>query len=221
MLEKIANINLKSEFFNKKKAAVAYKNSFKSGLLKNDLHDTVNLSPAYRFLSQIEWHLKVMTKVSAEKIFIAFNFSGFEFQTTLDLSNLAKLKTLVYQVANDDENNITAKNITASLSVAVDKHLIEPQEAILELHAMKTLFYRLSTMNLKEELNFNNDILYELFEGILRTISKEFDYINSCLFSFIEKMMKIKSPNTIVAVELIGKELPNKIKLLNVEVHQL
>ena len=68
MLEKIANINLKSEFFNKKKAAVAYKNSFKSGLLKNDLHDTVNLSPAYRFLSQIEWHLKVMTKVSAEKI---------------------------------------------------------------------------------------------------------------------------------------------------------
>ena len=134
---------------------------------------------------------------------------------------MAKLKTLVYQVANDDENNITAKNITASLSVAVDKHLIEPQEAILELHAMKTLFYRLSTMNLKEELNFNNDILYELFEGILKTISKEFDHINSCLFSFIEKMMKIKSPNTIVAVELIGKELPNKIKLLNVEVHQL
>ncbi|MFA6978823.1 MAG: hypothetical protein WC209_05815 [Ignavibacteriaceae bacterium] len=219
MLEKITNINLKSEFFNGKKAAVAYKNSFKSGLLRNDLHDSVNLSPAYRFLSQIDWRLKEMTKISSEKISVAFYFSGFEFQTTLDLSNLAKLNTLVYHVANEEDNEAKAKVIAASLSVMVNHPLQEPNDVLTELHGIKTLFYRLSSMNLKEELNIKNDILFDLFDGILKTIGKEFDYINSCLFTFVEKMLKIKIPGNMTPTVFIEKDLSNKIKLLNVDVY--
>lgn len=218
MLEKIANINLKSEFFNGKKAAVAYKNSLKNGVLRNDLHDSVNLSPAYRFLSQIDWRLKEMTSLTAEKIHVAFNFSGFDFQTTLDLSNLAKLNTITYNVVNDSSKEISGKIIAASLSIAVHRQQIEPQDVLTDIHGIKTLFYRLSSLDLKQELNFNNDILYDLFDGILNSISKEFDYINDCLFAFIEKMMKIKSPGNIVPTTLIGKDLSNKIKLLNVDV---
>lgn len=219
MLEKITNINLKSEFFNEKKVAVAYKNSFKGELLRNELHDSVNLSPAYRFLSQIDWHLKEMTKITSEKISVAFYFSGFEFQTTLDLSNLAKLNTLVYQIANEEDKEANAKVIAATLSVRVNHPLLEPNEALTDLHGIKTLFYRLSSMNLKEELNFKNDILYDLFEGILKTISKEFDYINSCLFTFVEKMLKIKIPGNVNPTVFIEKDLSNKIKLLNVDVY--
>lgn len=218
MLEKITNINLKTEFFNGKKAAVAYKNSLKNGVLKNDLHDSVNLSPAYRFLSQIDWRLKEMTRLTAEKIHVAFNFSGFDFQTTLDLSNLAKLNTIVYNVVNDSSKEISGKIIAASLSIAVNRQQIEQPDVLTDLHGIKTLFYRLSCLNLKEELNINNEILYDLFDGILNSISKEFDYINDCLFAFIEKMMKIKSPGSIVPAALIGKDLSNKIKLLNVDV---
>lgn len=219
MLEKITNINLKSEFFNGKKAAVAYKNSFKSELLRNDLHDSVNLSPAYRFLSQIDWRLKEMSKISSEKISLAFYFSGFEFQTTFDLSNLAKVNTLVYHVANEEDKEAKAKVITASLSVMVNHPLLEPNDVLTELHGIKTLFYRLSSMNLKEELNFKNDILFDLFDGILKTISKEFDYINNCLFVFVEKMLKIKLPGNIAPTVFIEKDLSNKIKLLNVDVY--
>ncbi|MFA4923027.1 MAG: hypothetical protein WC557_02410, partial [Ignavibacteriaceae bacterium] len=72
MLEKITNINLRSELFNGKKAVSAYKNSSRNNILKNDLHDSVNLSPAYRFLSQLDWKLKEMKKLTTDKIYVAF-----------------------------------------------------------------------------------------------------------------------------------------------------
>ncbi len=224
MLEKITNINLRSEYFSGKKATAIYKNSLRSGILKNDLHDSVNISPAYRFLSQVDWKLKEMTNVTSDKIFVAFYFSGYEFQTTLDLSSPAKLNLLEYNVIKDSAEKNPGTTITAALSVNINKHNIEPVDVLTELRGMKIFFNRLSSLNLKEELNFNSNILFELFDGILGMINKEFDYVNSSLFAFIEKMLNIKMliPRTVGvrAAGLVGLDSLNKIKLLNVDVRK-
>ncbi|MCK9211166.1 MAG: hypothetical protein M0P61_10055 [Ignavibacteriaceae bacterium] len=221
MLEKITNINLRSEYFSGKKATAVYKNSLRSGILKNDLHDSVNISPAYRFLSQVDWKLKEMTNVTSDKIFVAFYFSGYEFQTTLDLSSPAKLNLLEYNVIKDSAEKNPGTTITATLSVNINKLNIEPVDVLTELRGMKIFFNRLSSLNLKEELNFNNNILFELFDGILGMINKEFDYLNSSLFAFIEKMLNIKMLNhSLAQVGLVGLDSLNKIKLLNVDVRK-
>lgn len=221
MLEKITNINLKSEFFNGRKAVSAYKNSLKNNILRNDWHDSVNLSPAYRFLAQVDWQLKEMKNLSANKVFIDFFFSGYEFQTTLDLSNHAKLNLLEYNVTNQATDKKVGAVITATLSVSINKQKSEFVDVLTELHGVNILFSRLSLLNLGEELNFNNNILYELFDGILRMVNKEFDYLNSCLFAFVEKALNIKMVTSdITTTGLIGSDGLNRIKLLNVDVRK-
>jgi|GEM_PF-1295193 len=222
MLEKITNINLKSEFFNGKKGVTVYKNSAKSHTLKSELHDSVYVSSAYRFLSQIEWQLKEITSVSAEKIYVAFYYSGFEFQTTLDVSNFAKLNKLIYHIIENPGEGDLGKINSASLSVSINKQKSESLGVLTELRGIKTMFFRLTDLHIKEELNFNSDILYELFDGILESISQEFDYINACLFSFVEKILKIKPlNNNSTATSLPVKDLSSKIKLLNVDSSKL
>jgi len=221
MLEKITNINLKSEFFSGKKAVSAYKNSSRNNILRNDLHDSVNLSPAYRFLSQVDWQLKEMKHLTAEKLFVDFYFSGYEFQTTLDLANPAKLNSLEYNVIkNADEKNF-GTTITAALSVGINRQKIEFSDKLDVLHGVEIFFSRLSSLNLKAELNINNNILYELFDGILSMLNKEFDYLNSCLFTFVEKALNIKMVNLGFPVDSLGgSDTRYKIKLLNVDVRK-
>jgi len=218
MLEKITNINLRSEFFSDKKAISAYKNAYRTHPLRNDLHDSVNISPAYRFLSQVGWQLKEMTNLPAEKIYVAFYFAGYEFQTTVDLSNLTKLSSLEYTVIKNAEVQSYGDATTATLSVSINKRMIELPEVLTDLPGLRILFNRLNSLDFKEELNFNSNILFELFDGILSIINKEFDYLNNCLFAFIEKVLNVKLFKFSSAeTGLNWSDSPNRIKLLNVD----
>jgi len=159
-----------------------------------------------------------MNTPAPEKIYVSFLFGGYEFQTTVDLSNITKLSSLDYTVMQEENLSQPGFVTSAAFTVLLNKGMHEPSEAIIDLPGFKVLFRRLSNLNFLEELNVNNNMLYELFDGIATMIAKEFDYLNSCLFTFLEKMTNMK-----ILKQNLGDpaaehpEIPNKIKLLRVD----
>ena len=218
MLDKISNISAGSEYSRSAKS-----NSF-NGIIgaaynkKVDAHDSVNISPALKYLTEVNWKLKEFKHVINEKLYLTFLVSDIEFQTTIDLVNLSGLASLEYRVIKEKKGNNWKSRTYMDLAAALDKIQYDENPFLINFSALNVLFQRIFDLNVFNEITQNDRyMIEELLRDIKFGINDEFNYLNSFLFTFIDKLIGIKIVNNKEAYENSEPIIIKKIKVLNAE----
>ena len=218
MLDKISNISAGSGY-----SASAKSNSF-NGLIgavynkKIGPHDSVNISPALKFLNLVNWKLKEFKHVINDKLFLAFLVSDIEFQISIDLLNFTNLFRLDYRVIKERKGDNWKSRTIMDLESVLGTIQYYEEPFLINFSALNVLFQRTFDANIYTEITENDRYLTEeLMRDIKFGIKDEFGVLNSFLFTFIEKLTGLKNVNGLKINEDIEPVTIKKIKVLNAE----
>ncbi len=218
MLDKISNISAGSEFSRSVKTG-----SF-NGLIgatynkKINSHDSVNISPALKFLNQVNWRLKDFKHIVNEKLSLTFLVSDIEFQTTLNLVNLQNIVSVEYRIIKERRGKNWNSNTYLDLISVLDKIQYDEEPFLINFSALNVLFQRIFDINVFNEITQKDKFLIQdLLKDIMFGINEEFNSLNSFLFTFVDKLTGVK----IVKREEVNDDAESiiiqKIKVLNAE----
>jgi len=219
MLGKIINISTNPDLRQQRRSH-GFGKFFAGGYLHRELvHDSVTLSPALLYLNEIKWQLKEINNSSNEKMVLVFIVAGLEFSTTIDMLDISYLEGLNYDVLKEREHNGEKTKALAQFSAKVNYHSFEEFENIIEFKGFKIFFDRLFLLDMDCELNaYESKAINNLLDGINERICDEFDYINSGILTFIEKLKGIKLPRLAFVNEQGNLVTLLKIKTSNAEI---
>lgn len=214
MLSRIINISTNPDFKHSRKSQGFGKYFGGSSAHNTEIHDSVTLSPALLFLNEIKWHLKDINQTQNEKMMLGFLVSGFEFSTTLDLLNVNYLDKLEYDVLKERELNGGFTKALARFSVKINPVNFEEFDDAALFKGFKSLFDRLFLLDMDCELNASESkVIHNLLDGLNEEIRYEFDYVNSGILSFIEKLKGINFPK----LKLLNDGNGNSVTLLKIK----
>ncbi|MDQ7817348.1 MAG: hypothetical protein RDU14_10035 [Melioribacteraceae bacterium] len=191
MLEKVLNINPGSDYKkstgNPKyyKKVSGYQNSFTSA------NDSLYISPATSLLASLGWKIKKLNKDS-EKIQIMFELDGFDFEASIFINDLNQNAKIDYRAKKNLERFATEVLITVILTapiISVSSEL----ESNIKLNGFSRFFDQFeSTRFKKPSLITEKNIIETLYYDVRKEITEEFNLINSCFVSFLEKYISLK-----------------------------
>lgn len=194
MLERISNISLETDFKKSKKGRYS---NFKGKLYANtsfEINDSISFSPASKYLSRANWILKEFHQPSDENVVVEFIYSGFFFEVSVNLLSINEIDAVTYIIRKENSIISEYNPITTTLRVGVgvgENNSSLPLQK--ELKGLEQLFQRLSSLNLKSELNiYNYELIDTLLEGIYSLLQSDFTYLNNVLFNFLEKQTNKK-----------------------------
>ncbi len=193
MLNKIDNISAGSEY-GKTGRPTGYVGNFASAYTHRvDYHDSVNISPALKFLNQVRWRLKEFKHVENEKILLSFIISDVEFRTSVDLINIEQLKYLNYHTIKDFALTSEHKIISSDYSAKIIEVNYDNEPELINFSALNVFFQRVLEMRINRELTRNDKfILDELVNGLTTGLKAEFIQLNSQILIFVNKLIGIK-----------------------------
>lgn len=222
MLGRILNISTNPDLKQQRKSH-GFGKYFAGGYShRTDVHDSVTLSPALLYLNEKKWCLKEISQSPNEKMLLVFLVSGLEFSTTVDLLNISYIDRLKYDVLKEREYNGEKTKALAHFSTDVNIHSFNEFDDIIEFKGFKIFFDRLFLLDMDCELNATESkVIHNLLDGIKDEIRYEFDYINSGILTFIEKLKSIKLPRLAFITEEHGNVVTLlKIKTSNAKSHK-
>jgi hypothetical protein len=192
MLNRIANITAGSDF----KSSAKQNNSIKYGKAPiyhiYDGHDSINISPAYNFLTRHNWKIKELN-IEDEKVHICFTLSGFDFTTIISLKQINQLTEIEYTVSREKDNVDIKNKVTVDFLVNLSKINYNEDEFQFTLPKLDVFFDRLVSIKGETDVSsLDRKIADKLIEGLARGIQDEFDSINNGLFIFVEKYFNVK-----------------------------
>lgn len=197
MLDKINNItsggdyakSVKPQIFNSVLGA-----AYRQGI---DSHDSADISPAFKYLTQVHWRLKGLKFNAEEKVYLSFILSGIEFQLSIDLLNFSKLTSLNYHLSKEGGNGVTKKKITADINTKVEWIDYNKEPELLNLSAINVFFNRVLEQNIYSALTEKDDKYFfeDLLDGIMQGIRDEFNHLNNQVFIFFDKLTGKRIPN--------------------------
>lgn len=196
MLGRIINISTNPDFKQARKSAGFGKYLNGTYVHHSGAHDSVTLSPAVSFLNENKWLLKDIHQHPNDKMMLVLLIAGLEFSTTVDLLNINYLESLDYDVLKERHFNGEITKALTRFSVKVESLQFEEFENIIAFKGLNNLFERLFLLDLNCELDASESkIINNLLEGLQKEIRGEFDYVNSGILTFIEKLKGIKVPH--------------------------
>ncbi|MBZ0198453.1 MAG: hypothetical protein K8H86_01200 [Ignavibacteriaceae bacterium] len=214
MLGRITNISTNPDFKQSRKSQDFGKYFSGSHTHNTGIHDSVTLSPALLFLNEIKWHLKDINQTQSEKMLLVFQAASFEFSTTVDLININYLDKLEYDVLKERELNDGFTKALARFSVKINPNSFEELENIILFRGFNNLFDRLFLLDMDCELDASESkVIDNLLDGIDGEIRYEFNYINSGVLTFIEKLKGINIPR----FKPLADENGNLVTLLKIK----
>lgn len=152
-------------------------------------YDSIIFSPAAHYLARVQWKLKEIEKISKSKVRVNFLFSGFEFQTEIDFLKLFSLSREFFKVIKEPVDDTDTSKTLVHLSVKKNKIIYMNNPRIVSLNYLNVLFERINELDIKDELNkYDCYALGEIMNDLTDGINKEFQYIISVLYTFIEKL---------------------------------
>ncbi|MEW6702263.1 MAG: hypothetical protein AB1298_06045, partial [Bacteroidota bacterium] len=187
MLEKIVNITAGSDYKqssrpNRQTQAARYLSSYSSAA-----NDSISFSPATALLHNLHWKLKRL-KNDKEHFQITFEIDGFEFSTQIWQSEIINNKQLDYDIRRIAESYMNNIEIYLKIAAAINENGSEKIEVKYNLPALGKLTSGLVSLTTDYSSlsadNYKVSKMFSEFENDLRT---EFEYLNNCLFSFVEK----------------------------------
>lgn len=219
MLGRIINISTNTELKQSRKSHGFGKYMASAYAHHNDVHDSVSLSPALIFLNENKWHLKDIEHLSPEKIMLFMVINGLELVTTIDLANLRYIQRLEYDILKERELNGEISKALAHFSVKLTHSKFEEFGELIIFNGLKSLFDRIFLLDLDCELNSSElKIIQNLLDGIYGDIQYEFDYLNSGIITFIEKLKGTKLSGQVFTPVSEDSVTLLKIKTSNAEI---
>jgi len=190
ILEKINNISTKGDY------SQAVRTSNFGTLLgsaysrKVDPHDSVDISPAFRFLNRVNWKLIEFKHLIDEKLILGFILSDIEFHTIVDLVNFEYLDALNYSVIKVNKKNNPPRKIITDLSVRVNSVNYSQEPVLINFSALNIFFQRIFNLNIYREITREEKYFFDdLLEGIFEGIKEEFIHLNNHVLIFSDKLI--------------------------------
>ncbi len=211
MLQGIANISTNTEHSEVKKDFKLY--GKQRSLLNDDSsNDHIQISPAFQYLTKLNWKLQKIDVNDKDKIVINFTIFEYLFKITIDLKLLPHLNKVFFDVKKKIEN----KNIVLLFSVPF---ILKENETLenLALDNLNVLYTRLYYMVRTREIgSAENKVTYGFYEDIIPGLKIEFQKILYALIIFAEKLT---SQKILERVNFTRRNAnPETIRLENVEV---
>jgi hypothetical protein len=214
MLDKILNITPGSDF-NQSPVKKGKADFFLSRVsAHSDVHDSLSYSPAWRYITQLNWRINGAKLLKDNKFYISFIVAETEFNTLLDLNDLSSSSVFVYDITRKKIVN----NTETGVLIEMEKKTYSVADAgvIYELKNLNRLFERVWNLDLKHELNDKEMYLNALLEDNLNGISAEINFITVSLVSFVEKLLNKTFSHALLQGQKTVQELNiKKIKSLN------
>ncbi len=210
MLDRIGNISLDTNLKKSKANKLAVEKYKKSIVASSgNINDKISFSSASKYLSRAKWNLREIDQSSKERVSIDFNFSGFEFQSTIDLTSLKTVNHINYKVSKIVNDS---KSIMAIFKVNI-ADLDQSENHYESFKYLGYLFKRFEGLDIKSELNsFNYEMMDALMDDLKSGLCKEFDYINYTFLLFAEKL---------TGNRIIAQIKPNVQKQSNVVIQRI
>jgi hypothetical protein len=192
MLEHIANITPGSDYKKPRNAKGFEKVLNKGSFNKTVFNDTFVFSPAAQFLSKLNWQLKEIHVFPNEKVFLSFITANFEFHITLDLSKVRYLDYINYTVICEREYLSKQRKLLLNLSIGIEKITYTEKIQENDFSVLEDLIGKMLPMTEKNELaKLSETELNRLLEGLEDGLKDEFGYLNTLLFTLIQKITNI------------------------------
>ncbi len=218
MLDKINKINSGSDF-SKSTGPKVYRSGIHS---KNkpeiDYHDSVDISPAFKYIINVNWRLKNFKYDKDEKLLIDFIVSGIEFQLSVDLMNYKNLSSFNYRLYKVVVKGTENYKIVADVNSKIESINYEHDSELLNFSALNIFFNRIFEQNIyvgliKDDKYFFDDLL----EGIFQGIKEEFKQLNNQVLVFFNRLTGKKILNNISTnQDYLEPILIKKIKIIDV-----
>lgn len=191
MLEKVLNINPGSDYKKSTGNPKYYKKTSGYHYTLATTNDSLYISPATSLLASLGWKIKKLNKDS-EKIQIMFELDGFDFEANIFINELNQNAKIDYRSKKNLERFATEVLITVSLSAPIISSPGE-LEANIKLRGFSRFVDQFESARFKKpSLITERNIIETLYYDVRKEITDEFNLINSCFVSFLEKYISFK-----------------------------
>lgn len=187
MLQGIVNISTNTEHSEVKKDYKLYGKQ-RAYLSEDSSNDHIQISPAFQYLTKLNWKLQKIDVNDKDKIIISFAVLDYLFRITIDLKLLPHLNKVFLDVKKKFEN----KNIVLLFSVPF---MLKNNESLenISLDYLSVLFTRLDYLVRTREIgSAENKVTVGLYEDIIPGLKTEFQKILYALLIFAEKLTSQK-----------------------------
>ncbi|HED08913.1 MAG TPA: hypothetical protein ENI57_12395 [Ignavibacteria bacterium] len=218
MVDKINKINTGSDF-SKSRGPKIYRAGIHSKYKPAfDRHDSVDISPAFKYLIHVHWRLKNFKYDTDEKLFIDFIVSGIEFQLTVDLMNFNKLSSFNYRLYKEIVNGTKKCKIACDVTSKIEWINYDHNSELINFSALNIFFNRIFDQNIYNGLtNDDQYFIDDLVDGIIQGIKNEFVQLNNQVLIFFDRLTGKRIPNNLLTIEdNLEPILINKIKIIDV-----
>ena len=187
MLQGITNISTNTEHGEVKKDFKLYgkHRAYASDDSDNDL---IQISPAFKYLTKLNWKLQKIDVNDKDKIVINFTVFDYLFRITIDLRLLPHLNKVFFDV----KKKFDRKNIVLLFSVPF---ILKENETLenFSLDYLGILYTRLDYLVRTKEIGSSeNKVTVGLYEDIIPGLKTEFQKVLYALLIFAEKLTSQK-----------------------------
>ncbi|MCK9279893.1 MAG: hypothetical protein M0P71_04675 [Melioribacteraceae bacterium] len=189
MLEKIVNIAAGSDYRRSAGNPKQFKRMMSFSFEHTSGNDSISISPAISLLSVFGWKIKKLKKDS-DKIELDFELEDFLFEVILSTFQINQMPIIDYKVTKQLSGYTTELVITLFLEAPINS--VEENTPI-KLDGLNRFIEQFNSISIKKpNLITDSYVIESLFLDYQKMLTKEFNYINSCLIQFLEKLIMFK-----------------------------
>jgi hypothetical protein len=193
MLDKIENIVPGSDY--QKSSGNKEKSGYKRSLSNSysSFSDSISLSPAILFLSNINWELKHL-RIDKDKLNIVFIFDNIEFSSDLMISEIVSIVKIDYLIKYPSNPAINTNYITLKLSSSVVNSIMDGSSINYQmLYLTKFCISVIEAYSYKSGLSIDSIQVQDIYSEFEYEMKSEFAYLDRCLINFLEKYLSLKN----------------------------
>ncbi|KUO61068.1 hypothetical protein APF79_13010 [bacterium BRH_c32] len=189
MLEKVVNIAPGSDYRRSAGNPKQFKRMMTFSFEHTSGNDSISISPATSLLSVFGWKVKKLKK-NSDKIELDFELEDFLFEVILSAFQINQIPVIDYKITKQLSGFTTELIVTLFLEAPVNA--IENNTPV-KLDGLNRFIEQFNSVSIKKP-NIITDgyVIESLFIDYQKMLTKEFNYINSCLIQFLEKLMMFK-----------------------------
>ena len=173
-------------------------------------NDQIEVSPAFKYISKLNWQIQKIDVNDKNKITLGFNVNDFVITVTLDIKMLPHVKKIYLSI----RKKLTYKHIEMVISVPFIINRYETFDNF-SLDNLDILFTRIEYLIRTNELNPpESKVSYGMYEDLIPNLKSEFQKILYGIMIFAEKLT---SQNILGRIENNADNYEN-LKVEHVEV---
>ena len=183
MLQGITNISTNTEFSEVKKDRRVYA-KHRAYLNSDSSSDLIDVSPAFMYMSKLNWQIQKIDAAERNKISISFSVLGFLFKLTIDLDTLPLSRKIFLGV----KKKLVYKTLDMVLSIPSTVREDETLEDF-KLENLEILFTRIEYLVRTGKVNpLESKVSVGVYEDIIPGLVLEMQKILYAVLVFAEKL---------------------------------